>query len=766
MAFATRVMLGLLGLTSGIFCDGRKVVNMMQKSQTEIEKATESTQPEPDDLGVDVFVGTGGHAHTFPGAATPWGMAIATPWAHSPKVNAWDTQSGFTSDTETLVFYGMAHSGLSGAGSGELGELRLLPSYGERDTSAFLSKSSCAASPGFFKGQVTSHGKQVNMESSVTKRAAIHKFTFLGEGRKTMAIVLSPSANSYWGYKLMDSSFKISDRKIEGCSLTMNTGLGSAESLLCFSMDFSVPFHSAKIGADLFLELPEERELIVKVGLSRTDVGHARLNLMELGHSPEDVAKSAALLWREALGTVVADVPKERRVIFQTALYHSMLFPQLLSEADGSYRLQRKPRGEASLNWMKGEQVRLDELDSKMPIRHVKEGTGDMYHTFSMWDTYRGLHPLINLIHPEMSKQFGMSLMNLADAWGFLPRFQVSQSPADMMSGDGGSIILGTMAREGLVNSRDAFAVLNSTRRLPVDERKFIAQQGFLLEANAPNSVSKALEQATADSCVGRLAKDLGFHAEAEFFKNRADLAFQYWNPRQQVFAPMKGKGESTDVDNMEDQSAAYQEGTALQYSLGAQFDVEQMIQRHGGTIKFIGKLDYFFNRAPEPHGQLDITGNRHGLTLGNEPAMHTPYLYSYAGAVGKTQEVVDDVLKRMFKAQPNGLPGNDDLGQLSAWAALSMLGFYPVDACSGDFVLGRPFITQAALSVVGGKFQIKVHNNSDESKYFERVALNGKDLDLQHPVLAWSEISRPGTLDMWMTSRPTWTASASNSAN
>merc|ERR1740138_1864233 len=133
-----------------------------------------------------------------------------------------------------------------------------------------------------------------------------------------------------------------------------------------------------------------------------------------------------------------------------------------------------------------------------------------MYHTFSLWDTYRGLHPLMNLIHPEMSKQFGMSLMNFADAWGFLPRFQLSQSPADTMAGDGGSIILATMAREGLVNSRDAFAVLNSTRKVPVDERGFTAQQGYIPQT-VENSVSRALEHATADSCVGRLAQDLGF---------------------------------------------------------------------------------------------------------------------------------------------------------------------------------------------------------------------------------------------------------------
>eukprot|EP00930_Biecheleria_cincta_P037907 TRINITY_DN26054_c0_g1_i1.p1 TRINITY_DN26054_c0_g1~~TRINITY_DN26054_c0_g1_i1.p1 ORF type:complete len:954 (-),score=123.45 TRINITY_DN26054_c0_g1_i1:161-3022(-) len=737
---------------------------------------------------VDVFLGTGGHGHTFPGAATPWGMAIATPWAHSPPgqgVDNWDNQAGFISDGPNMLkFYGMAHSGLSGAGSGELGEVRLLPVYetdrwGNADVN--LNRTACFASPGYFRGQSVSSAGTTIIESSVTRRAAIHRFSFRGQGKKALKLFLSQVPGNYWGFQLMDHTLKkLPDSSVEGCSLTKDTGIGDAESLLCFAIHVSVPIQEFQdMGSDLLMKFPPNTpsEVIVRVGLSRMDVEHARLNLRrELGQrSLEDVASSAAELWQEALNSVDANIqPTERARVFYTALYHSMLAPQLLSEADGSYRLQRKPQGEPSLQWQHGEIVSLSALDSMMPPQKLPKGES-MYHTFSLWDTYRGLHPLINLLHPRISHQFGTSLLRFADAWGYLPRFQLLQSPADMMAGDGGSIILATMARQGLVNASAAFKVLNSTRRLPVDERKYTDTQGFV-PASEKNSVSEALEQATADSCVGKLAKDLGHSKEASYFEQKADLAFNYWDAKHKIFKEheeptpppmpthvpmmpliddnmMPRMTEKEETANLQSQTKAYQEGNALQYSFSAFFDTPKMIESYGGNSKFVKALDYFFNDAPEAQGILDLSGNRHSLTIGNEPTMHTPYLYSIAGALGKTQEIVDDVIKRMFKARPDGLPGNDDFGAMSAWIAFSMLGFYPIDPCSSQFVLGRPFISKADLSVSGGKFRIRVHNSDDDNKYFQRVTLNGKDLDLKNPVLSWSELARPGELVMWMTS-------------
>lgn len=749
-------------------------------------------EPPPSNREVDVFLGTGGHGHTFPGAATPWGMAIATPWAHNDdaSVNNWDNQAGFNSDGQSmLTFHGMAHSGLSGAGSGELGEVRLLPAYEDDQwgtESVQLNRTACFGSPGYFKGQSVSPAGTTLIESSVTRRAAIHRFSFQGTGQRALKVLLAPVPDNYWGYRLMDSNWKkMPDGSFEGCSLTKDRGIGDAESLLCFAIAVSVPIQeSRRLQSDFLMLLDKDShfEVTVRVGLSRTDVAHARHNLRrELGQrSVEDVASSAAKLWQEALNAVDANIqPAERARIFYTALYHSMLAPQLLSEADGSYRLQRKPQGEPSMKWEHGEFVSLDQLDLMMPPQTLPKGES-MYHTFSLWDTYRGLHPLMNLLHPRMSQHFGTSLMKFAEAWGYLPRFQLLQSPADMMAGDGGSIILATMAREGIVNASAAFQVLNSTRRIPVDERRYTDQQGYV-PSSEEHSVSEALEQATADSCVGKLAKDLGYSSEASYFLQKADLAFDYWDARHKIFKERQEEGQeeqsSEDSESQEEgpgsdqpekmseesetkvllgSTQAFQEGTALQYSFSAFFDTPKMIENYGGKDKFVKALDYFFNEAPEASGTanlLDITGNRHSLSIGDEPTMHTPYLYSLAGALGKSQTLIDDLVKGMFKARPDGLPGNDDFGAMSTWIVFSMLGFYPVDPCSAEFVLGRPFVSKADLVVPGGKFRIRVHNSDDENKHFKRVSLNGKDLDLKNPVVPWAEIARPGELLMWMTS-------------
>jgi len=422
------------------------------------------------------------------------------------------------------------------------------------------------------------------------------------------------------------------------------------------------------------------------------------------------------------------------------------LAPHLISEADGTYRLQRK---DPSRPRMSGEQVRLADIDTMIPIRHMQAGHG-MYTSFSLWDTYRAEHPLLNLIHPAQSSDFGLSLMNFADAWGFLPRFQLIQSPADMMEGDGGSIILATMAREGIVDREAAFHILNQTRRLPVDERGAIISRGFL-DMTTEHSVSKSLEQAKADQCTSLVAKALGYDSEAQHFKTQADLAFKYWDSDQKVFAPLNANSEVQLVRSLTVQTPAYTEGTALQYSFGAEFNVDEMIAVHGGEHQFLENLDYFFEQAPTAKGASDLTGNHHGLTLGDEPSMHTPYLYSLAGKLDKTSDLVDDLVKNMFKNSFDGLPGNDDFGAMSAWIVFSMLGFYPVFPCSGEFVLGRPFVSRASLSVPAGRLEIRVHDQEDNHRHIRRATWNGKELDLTHPTLAWSEISKGGQLEMWM---------------
>eukprot|EP00933_Yihiella_yeosuensis_P000455 TRINITY_DN1006_c0_g1_i9.p1 TRINITY_DN1006_c0_g1~~TRINITY_DN1006_c0_g1_i9.p1 ORF type:complete len:872 (-),score=165.33 TRINITY_DN1006_c0_g1_i9:231-2747(-) len=719
----------------------------------------------------DVFVGTGGHGHTFPGAATPWGMTVATPWAHGGGIDVWDTQGGFNVDSNSgyLSFYGMAHSSLSGAGSGELGELRLLPVSNDFPQSPIsIETSSAKGQPGYFKGHISINDGQplCLVESSATPRGAIHRFNF-SEGMQNPGIEvdLKEPPGSFWGYVLESSDMKtVGHDRLEGCSYSVNSGMGNAEQYLCFALKFDIQFEvdaaDAKRSASglnegrVRLNFPKAKTVTVRVGMSRTSLKYAQesLNRELEGRSLDQVAKTAAQLWQSALEKVQVTIqPESRKRIFYSALYHSMLAPTLLSEEDGSYRLQRKEHAMG----MMGELFDLNQIDEFMPIRHM-DGGHHMYTTFSLWDTYRALHPLMNLIQPEVSQDFGLSLMSFVDAWGYLPRFELIGSPTDMMEGDAGSIILGTMAREDVVDKASALAAIKTSRIADVDNRPSIELEGFF---NA-GSVSQALEQAGADSCASRLANDLGRSEDKAHFKRRADSVFKFWDVAQGFFAPVAahGAGEHMRFRKIQDkntQRSEYTEGSPLHYSFGAEFDVDKLIQMHGGEKEFVRHLDYFFNEAPIQKGQVDLSGNHHGLSLGNEVTMHTPYLYSLAHQPWKSQELIDGLVKEFFSDKAGGLPGNDDMGAMSAWVALSLLGFYPVDPCSGNFVLGRPFIDSAELSVKGGKFSIEVRNQAEENKYIQRLSLNGKELDTSKPTISLQQISNGGKLEIWMSAAP-----------
>lgn len=431
-------------------------------------------------------------------------------------------------------------------------------------------------------------------------------------------------------------------------------------------------------------------------------------------------------LWISALSRAKVKMNSEDRAqVYYTALFHAMLFPSLLSEDDGSYRLQRV---EANSNLMVDlmESVMVSTIGDFLEHRRAPAGH-KMYGTFSSWDTYRGLHHLIGMLFPDVSKDFALSLIEFASAWGYIPPWQLYHSPTDMMEGDGGSIILATLALQGLVDKELAFRAVNKNRRSAWHADETASWGNYVLDST-DHSFAKVLEQAKADKCTSRLAADLGHDDEANFFNDRAALVSNYWDAAQLVVAPITqvkdGKVMHQNLSSFFDvTSKGFTEGTPRQYSFGLDFDVERLTRLHGGRDAMLKHLDYFFNEAPEPEGDPDMTGNLHGLSIGNEPTMHTPYLYSLLGEPRKTQDIVDIIIKRMFHNGPKGLPGNDDLGAMSAWVALSMLGFYLVDACSGEFVLGRPFVDYAELSVGAAKLlRVDVLGQSANGRVWKAV--------------------------------------------
>jgi len=706
----------------------------------------------------DPKIGTGGHGHTFPGATTPWGMVQVTPWIHSPSISSWDTQSGYHADAEKPTFYGMAHSALSGAGSGEMGELRLLPLGPGHDADMYLDMTSVSATVGRISSYVmprksNATKKCVFIESTAAPRGGVHRFTFSEEQTPSIEVDLRQTPNAFWGYELVDHTIgAVSDWHVEGCSSSQIRGIGGANSLLCFAIEFDKPFVNVVVNeAGVVLDFGSSGSVVnAVVGVSRTDVEHARGSLSDLKAQGRDFDSFVALAresWSKALEVVQVEMTIASRMkVFYTALYHSMIAPSLLSDADGSYRLQGSLNSNSRGYSTSGQAVQLKEVDEQMPLRRAKEGT-QMYSTFSLWDTYRTLHPLMNLIQPEMSKQFGSSLIAMAEAWGYLPPWQLIQSPTDMMNGDGGSIVLSTMARNGIIDKGEVLNVVRKVRKAPVDERKFLDEQGVVPDS-VPEHVSRFLEQAKADHCVSSLASDLNEEVDATYFHNRSELFFGIWNADLEVFST-----GHLGIKNVNVQTASYKEESAVQNSWAADFDMHKMVQLRGGKERMACKLDQFFD-GPTQHGQVDMSGNVGSASLGNEPTMHTPFLYSRIGYPWRTQFQIDRAVKQLFSDGPNGLPGNDDLGQTSSWVVFLLLGLYPSE-CSNEYLIGRPFVNTARISIKGNVLVVNVANQSDDNKYVQRATWEGQELDLERAGLTFNMLTNGGTLQVWMSSSP-----------
>jgi predicted alpha-1,2-mannosidase len=781
----------------------------VKPQQLRSRKASRGKGPTVYDNLTDPKIGTGGHGHTFPGATAPWGMVQVTPWIHSEDVSSWDTQSGYHADVENAIFYGMAHTALSGAGSGEMGELRLLPLGPGHDGDMYLDMKSVSASVGYFSSYVmprrgwkrNRRKARVFVESTAAPRGGVHRFTFLTGQTPSIEVALGETPGAFWGYELVDHTMKVvSDlHVVEGCTSSQITGIGHATSLLCFAIEFDKPFLNVEVkNSSIVLDFSSNGTIVNAVaGVSRTDLEHARGSLSDLkaqGQGFDTFVALAREKWTTALGAVQVEMstPSQMKV-FYTALYHSMITPSLLSDADGSYRLQGSRKLNSGNYSNSGQPVLLKEVDAIMPIRRAQKGS-HMYSTFSLWDTYRTLHPLMNLIQPEMSRQFGQSLITMAETWGYLPPWQLIQSPCDMMNGDGGSIILSTMARNGILDKKDVFKVVRMARKAPVDERKYLDVNGVVADglpkvadAYIPEHVSRFLEQAKADHCVSSLASDLHEEADAKYFHKRSDLIFGIWKADLEVFSTVEsydasstvesndafstvdsnaafstvesndpfGTEESSDAlrEDLDTQTESYTEGSARQYSWAADFDIERMVQQRGGKEKMACKLDRFFDGSTQ-HGQEDMSGNIGSASLGNEPTMHTPLLYSRIGYPWRTQFQIDRAVKQLFSDAPNGLPGNDDLGQMSSWVVFLMLGLYPSE-CSNEYIIGRPFVNSARISIKDNVLAINVVNQSDDNKYVQRATWEGQELDLERAGLTFDKLSKGGALQIWMSNSP-----------
>ena len=691
-----------------------------------------ATQPAKQDYTqyVNPFVGTGGHGHVFLGANVPFGHIQAGP---TQKKQGWDWCSGYHYSDSIIIGFGQMH--LSGTGIGDLGDIALLPVTQNNEREVKFSHKAEYATPGYY---AVTLANGVRVELTATLRTAFHRYTFPADVKQEQVVI--------------DLSQGIGWDKMTACSMKQegrNTVVGSRFSTgwakdqrVYFVAEFSQPITRQTTEGDtlsVFSFEPTGQPLMVKVGISSVSIDNARKNLQQ--ESPDwafnTVVADAQKAWNKELGKIdiQTDNASDKR-IFYTGLYHTMTAPSVFNDVNGEYR----------------------GADGK-----TYHGDFTPYTTFSLWDTYRAAHPLMTLIHPEKQRDIAQTMLHIAQQQGRLPVWFLEGNETDCMVGNPGIPVLIDIALKGF--DVDKHAVLEAAKKTQLFGDRgldLLKKYGYLPYDLEPTNetVAKGLEYALADGCIARLAKALKAEKDYKYFLKRSQSYRDYYFDKQTKF--MRGidsKGrfrEPFDPFKVIHRADDYTEGTAWQYIWLVPHDVHGLISAFGGDKPFTNKLDSLFIVQGDmgKDASPDISGLIGQYAHGNEPGHHIIYLYDYAGQPWKTALRVREVLRTMYHDSVDGLSGNEDVGQMSAWYILSSLGFYQVEPAGGRYVFGSPLFNEASMNVGNGKtFRIIAHNNSKENMYIQSVKLNGKPYTRCY--IDFKDIVRGGKLEFTMGNKP-----------
>jgi predicted alpha-1,2-mannosidase len=666
---------------------------------------------------VDPFIGTGGHGHTFPGATTPFGMVQLSPQS---RLGGWDGASGYHFTDSTL--FGFAHTALNGTGVGDYGDILLMPVNSDtlwtnEDYQSPFDKSTEKASPGFYEVFLEKPG--VKAELSATPRVGYHRYTF-PEGQDAKMLIDLTHRD-----KVVTSSLEIiSDTELRGMRRSTNW---ARDMVWYFHMEFSKPivkalvnengevkeagnqaFTHESIKAILDFGNKDVSTLEVKVSLSAVDERGAYENMQaELpGWDFETVKSTARNTWNEALSKIeVSGGSKEQTTIFYTALYHAMLQPNLFQDVDGRYR----------------------GMDRE--IHQSNEFTN--YTVFSLWDTYRAWHPLMTLIDQKRTRDYIHVMLDMYDQVGLLPIWELAGNETYTMIGNHSVSVIADAYRKGIKDfdtEKAMEAMLHSTTLDRVGMGAYI-RHGYIPGDEEHESISKTLEYAYNDWCVAMMAADMGkkeiydrYIQRAQYYKNIFDPGTGFMRPK--LNGAWLDPFDPTTVD------WHFTEANSWQYSFYVPHDVEGFAQLHGGMEALASKVDELFTTAMPVSGRdmKDITGLIGQYAHGNEPSHHMAYLYSYLDQPWKTQERVRQIMDELYSTAPDGLAGNEDCGQMSAWLIMSAMGFYPVNPGSPEYVIGTPWFDEVKLHLENGNtFTIKANQPSAERKYIHSASLNGQ---------------------------------------
>ena len=679
---------------------------------------------------VNPFIGTGGHGHVFLGANVPFGNIQAGP---TQKKQGWDWCSGYHYSDSTVIGFGQMH--LSGTGIGDLGDVSLLPMTNPSQREVKFSHRAEYVRPGYYSVMLASG---IRVELTATQRVAFHRYSFPADATKGY-ITLNLAQGIGWD-KMTSCKFKQeSDKTITG--FRMSEGWAKDQRVY-FVAEFSEPVQLEENERDtigIFSVASTNQPLLVKVGISAVSVENARENLQQElpGWNFASVVSKANADWNRELSKIAIKTQDERaKRIFYTALYHTMIAPSVFSDVNGEYR----------------------GADGK-----THKGDFTDYTTFSLWDTYRAAFPLMTLIQPEMQRDLAETMLHIFKQQGKLPVWHLMGNETDCMVGNPGIPVLVDIALKGFnVDKKAVFEAVKASAMRDERGMGLLKKYGYIPCDLDPEkeTVAKGLEYALADACIAKLAKQLGKTEDYKYFYKRSQSYRDFYFDKQTKF--MRGVTsdhkfrEPFDPFSTVHRQDDYTEGNAWQYVWLVPHDVHGLVAAFGGEKPFVSKLDSLFivNGDMGADASPDITGLIGQYAHGNEPSHHILYMYNYVGQPWKGADKIRYVLANLYHDDFDGLSGNEDVGQMSAWYILSSVGFYQVDPAGGRYVFGSPLFDEATLNVGNGKtFRVVAHNNSSENKYIQSAKLNGKPYTRSY--IDFKDIVRGGTLEFVMGNKP-----------
>ena len=654
---------------------------------------------------VNPFIGTGGHGHTFPGATTPYGMVQLSP---DTRIDgSWDGCSGYHY-SDSLI-YGFSHTHLNGTGVSDYGDIMLMLTMGKpivdnKEYSSTFSHTNEKASAGFYSVKLDKHNIDVRLTTST--RVGFHEYTFNKAGQANIILDLNHRD------KLLEGRIRVIDEKT--IEVLRRSEAWAKNQYVYARIEFNIPlkynlvkgektkleglYKGTELAISFSKQVKKGEKILVKVSLSPTTYEGAKLNSSEIKHWDfEKVKKDAEVLWNKELSKIeITSNDKDKLAIFYTALYHTMMQPNIAQDLDGKYR------------------GRDNEI-------HTAEGF-DYYTVFSLWDTFRAAHPLYTLIDKKRTSDYINTFIKQYEQGGRLPVWELASNETDCMIGYHSVSVIADAMVKGIkgFDYEKAFEASKASAMRDVLGLEAYKKNGFISIDDDHESVSKTAEYAYDDWCIAQMAMILNKQDDYQYFMKRSQSWKNLFDWETGFIRPKKNGGWDKPFDPKEVNNN-FTEGNAWQYTFFVPHDISGMIEAYGGKEKFEAKLDEMFNSESKTTGreQVDVTGLIGQYAHGNEPSHHMAYLYNYVGKPEKTNEKVKYILDNFYTNTPDGLIGNEDCGQMSAWYVLSSMGVYQVTPGKKDWQFTKPLFDFIEINLENGK-TISINKEITANSYKE----------------------------------------------